>query len=232
MRTPLCAKAVVLSQCACVRSRRAAHLCEFGLFAVAATLLLENKVRFAARRRLHRHAESNTARVRNKVEQPNPLLAKNRKMVQVFGLVSGPQCGLEIGSIRAKRTVLCGLCLSPPSGSPGCVSSPRICVKADSASCQTRQFITYHVLRLSCVRLESCSCDVPGGRKNRVRGQPAHTLTSARGLPRLVPHCKRHGPDFADSAATWGYKKWAFASLFAARLNVQKMGRSSNSGWL
>ena len=109
---------------------------------------------------------------------------------------------------------------------------PCICGKADSASCQTRQIITYHVLRLSCVRLESCSCDVPSGRKNRVRGQPAHALTSARGLPRLVPHCKRHGPDFADSAATWGYKKWAFASLFAARLNVQKMGRSSNSGWL
>ena len=104
LRAPSFAKAVVLSQCACVRSRSAAHLCVFGLFAVAATMLLENKVRFAALRRLHRHAESNTARVRNKVEQPNPLLAKNRKMIQVFGLVSGPQCGLEIGSIRAKRT--------------------------------------------------------------------------------------------------------------------------------
>ena len=110
------------------------------------------------------------------------------------------------------------------------VYSPRICGKADSASCQTRQIMAYHVLRLTCVRLESRSCAAPSGRKHCVRAQPAQALTPARGWPKLVSHCKRHGPCFTDSAATWGCKTSPIASLFAARLDVQRLGCNSGCG--
>ena len=158
LRAPSFAKAVVLSQCACMPNRSAAHVSCFWFSAVATTQVSENKGRLAAqtsdrnlvwdlslpeRRRLYLQAESNTSRVHNKREQPNQLLPRNRKTAQLFGLISRPQCGLDSGPARALRTVLRGLGLSPSSGPPGEYISPCICVKADRAGCQISRCEAY-----------------------------------------------------------------------------------------
>ena len=104
--------------CACMRNRSAAPVCVLGFFANAQTSFSENTVRVAGRRRLCQHTESDTTHVHNRREQPNQLLARNRKTAPVFGLISGPQCGLKIGPTRALHTVVCGLCLPPPSRPP------------------------------------------------------------------------------------------------------------------